>query len=134
MLWETGGGVAGTNKNIMTMLATVALKPELSTQIVRTVVLWRHLTEEPGLDVKRGQERPPGEGASELRSEGPRSSGREAVTRSYCSLASQDGMTHSGALLSDPCPLTRQPLQHSWGPCLAWFPKAHTILLETSDK
>lgn len=52
--------VAGTNKNIMTMLATVALKPELSTQIVRTVVLGRHLTEEPGLDVKRGQERPLG--------------------------------------------------------------------------
>lgn len=71
MLWETGGGVVGTDKKIMTTLATAALKPELSTQMVRTVVLWRRLTEEPGLDVKSSQGRPPGEGASELRSEGP---------------------------------------------------------------
>lgn len=59
-LWETGGGVVGTDKKIMTMLAAAALKPELSTQVVRTVVLWRHLTEEPGPDVKRGQGRLPG--------------------------------------------------------------------------
>lgn len=95
MLRETGGGVVGTDKKIITMLATAALKPELSTQMVRTVVLWRHLTEETGLDVKSCQGRPPGEGASELRSEGPQNSGREAVTKTHHSLASRDGMTHS---------------------------------------
>lgn len=119
MLWETGGGVVGTDKKIMTMLVTVALKPELSTKSEDCSSMeasnrgaWSRGEEGPG-DT-------PGEGAPELRSEGSQSSGREAVSKSYRSLASKDGMTHSDALLSEPCPLTRQSLQHSWGPCLAW--------------
>lgn len=114
MLWETGGGVVGTDKKIMTMLVTeLSTKSEdCSSMEASNRGAWSRGEEGPG-DAPR-------EGAPELRSEGSQSSGREAVSKSYHSLASKDGMTHSDALLSEPCPLTRQSLQHSWGPCLAW--------------
>lgn len=54
-LWRSRSGRlwgAAIDKKIMAMVTTAPLKPELSAQTVRTLVLRKHLTEEPGLDGK----------------------------------------------------------------------------------